>query len=328
MRVQSRFLLLGSMLLFICSLSSASEIDIITSYKEHGIDPIEKQLDYKLTEKKYWKRYLADKDTSFGYLESYNTILACDKSQSNLLLYKNENGHFEQKKEYSAFTGKKQGDKQREGDLKTPVGVYNLVKKITKVDSFYGPMAFVTSYPNSYDHYKGKSGKGIWIHGLPINQERDSFTKGCIAINNQNIQCLDRNIDINTTLLLINESALQKESVSKDTYATLLSKLYSWRYAWIYNDITTYLSFYDPAFKRYDGVALPQFANYKTRIFNKNEKKRILFSKINIIPYPNTADIFEIRFNEKYNSESFAFEGEKVLIVKLTNNKLHIITEK
>ncbi|CAI6147276.1 MAG: hypothetical protein SPLUMA1_SPLUMAMAG1_01934 [uncultured Sulfurimonas sp.] len=59
-------------------------------------------------------------------------------------------------------------DKIREGDLRTPIGVYKLVKKLSKVDSFYGPLAFATSYPNSYDKYLGKNGSGIWIHGLPL----------------------------------------------------------------------------------------------------------------------------------------------------------------
>ncbi len=46
------------------------------------------------------------------------------------------------------------GDKKTEGDLRTPIGVYDLVKKISNVDEFYGPLAFVISYPNIYDRYK------------------------------------------------------------------------------------------------------------------------------------------------------------------------------
>ena len=300
----------------------------LTQYRMHGIQNIEKQMDNDLTSSEYWDAYLEDIDTSFGYIESYKNVLYCDKSQSTLSLYiKAKNNLYTPIKDYSAFTGKMKGDKVKEGDLKTPVGVYTLIKKLDKVDSFYGPMAFVTSYPNSYDIYRGKGGHGIWIHGLPTEEERDSFTKGCIAINNQNIECLDRNININETVLIISESKEQRK-VSKDDLSDVLSQLYAWRYAWIYNDIDAYLNFYDQSFKRFDGVRIENFSRYKHRVFAKDEKKTILFTQLNVIPYPGTSNMFKVTFHETYNANSFSFSGDKVLIVKLIDKKVKIITEK
>ena len=305
----------------------AKEHDILTEYRVNGIVNIEKKLDKKLSSEKYWQKYLQNKDTSFGFLESYENILACDKSKSTLAIYKKDKkGTFKLQKEYSAYTGKMKGDKVKEGDLRTPVGVYDIVKKITKLDSFYGPMAFVTSYPNLYDRYQNKTGQGIWIHGLPIEQKRDKYTKGCIAINNQNIECLDRNIDISKTVLIINESAIQ-HTTSKEDLVSLLSNLFAWRYAWIYNDIESYLSYYDPSFKRFDGMDINRFTQYKKRIFGKNEKKRIRFTDLNLLPYPGVQNLYKITFHEEYKSDSFEFSGKKVLIVKLKQNKMTILTE-
>jgi len=309
-------------------LSNPLLADTLTQYRLHGIKNLEKQLDSDLSQPEYWNSYLKNIDTHFGYIESYNNILTCDKSGSTLSLYmKDADNTYSLTKEYSAFTGKMKGDKVKEGDLKTPVGIYTITKKISKVDSFYGPMAFVTSYPNIYDRYRGKNGSGIWIHGLPIEQIRDKFTKGCIAINNPSIECLDRNIDIDKTVLIINEEESQKE-VSKTTLATVLAELYSWRFAWLYNDSTTYLNFYDKEFLRFDGMNLKNFKNYKKRVFNKQEKKTILFNKINVMPYPNKENMFKITFFEIYKSNSFAFNGNKVLIIKLVDKKMKIITEK
>lgn len=314
-------------LLFIGLSTSLYSSDITTQYRLNGIEDIEKQLDAELTQKEYWNNYLKNKDTNFGYIESYSNILICDKSESTLTLYRKDlNNSYSVTKEYSAYTGKVKGDKYEEGDLKTPVGVYNLTKKISKIDSFYGPMAFVTSYPNIYDKYKGKNGSGIWIHGLPTEQERDEFTKGCIAINNQNIECLDKNINIDKTLLIINETK-SIQNVSKETLSSLLSQLYKWRYAWLYNDIDTYLNLYSPDFIRFDGMNKERFAHYKTRVFNKEEKKMIIFNDLNVIPYPNLKDTYKISFKEVYKSRSYSFTGNKVLIAKLINNKLNIITE-
>ena len=225
------------------------------------------------------------------------------------------------------ITGKINGDKRREGDLKTPVGIYNLTKKISKLDSFYGPLAFVTSYPNTYDKYRGKNGHEIWIHGLPTEQERDDYTKGCIAIDNTSLECLDRNIDIEKTLLIINSQKSQNQ-ISKETLSLILSELYNWRYSWIYNDIQAYLDYYSDKFVRYDGMSYKRFQKYKKRIFKKRETKEIIFNNVNVVPYPNSPNIYKVSFQEKYKSNSFEFTGTKVLIVKYDKNKIKIITEK
>jgi murein L,D-transpeptidase YafK len=303
--------------------------DLVTNYRLNGIKDIEQQLDLELAKEAYWNDYLKDVNLTFGYLESYNSLLICEKDSASLTLYrKNEKNLFTLIKNYQAYTGKERGDKVREGDLKTPIGIYELTKKIDKVDSFYGPLAFVTSYPNTYDVYRGKDGSGIWIHGLPTEQERDEFTKGCIAINNENIKCLERNISLEETLLIINESKIKRD-VAFSTYSYLLSQLYAWRYDWIYNNLESYLSFYADEFIRFDGMDLERFKKYKERVFAKSEAKKIIFTNLNVIPYPGQTNTYQITFFEIYTSNSFQFSGQKTLIVRLNSaNKMQIITEK
>jgi len=202
------------------------------------------------------------------------------------------------------------------------------LSKETKLNSFYGHLAFVTSYPNVYDSYRGKNGSGIWIHGLPIEQKRDEFTRGCIAINNTNIECLDGNIDIEKTLLIIDGSKIKK-NISKKTLTSILSKFYTWRYAWLYNDIDSYLDFYSDEFIRNDGMDIKAFKNYKRRVFKKIEKKSIIFKNINIIPYPDSSNIYQVTFNEFYKSNSFEFTGKKTLMIRIDDNSaIKIFTEK
>lgn len=303
---------------------------IITEYRYKGIANIQKQMDLELTNTSYWSQHLQGRDTSFGYIESYNSVLICNKEKSTLKLYKyNAKKKFTLAQNYSAYTGQIAGDKKREGDLKTPLGIYTITKKISKLDSFYGPLALVTSYPNTFDKYKGKDGSGIWIHGLPTQeQKRDDYTKGCIAINNANLVKLDKEIDIDSTMLIINPSKTLKE-VSKKTLSTILAGLYAWRYSWLYNHTQKYLSFYSSKFVRDDGMNYKKFIKYKTRIFAKQETKQIIFNDINVIPYPNTSNIFQITFKEYYSSRSFTFEGDKVLIIKVDKkNHFVILTEK
>jgi len=317
-------------LLFLSTFIFAS--DILTSYRTNGINEIEKQMDLELSQKEYWDNYLKDKDTTFGYIESYQNILTCNKEKSTLNLYiADKNKKFKFRKEYSAFTGKRKGDKKTEGDKKTPIGIYNIVQKLSKdtnLNEFYGPLAFVTSYPNIYDTYRGKDGSGIWIHGLPTKEERDDFTRGCIAINNSSIECLNKNITIDKTILLISPKEFRK-NISKKTLSNILSQLYKWRYSWLYNDIQTYLSFYSNDFIRNDGMKYEIFKAYKTRVFKKIEKKTIIFKDINVLAYPNTTNTFEVTFKEFYKSDSFQFTGDKTLIIKIgLNDNVKILTEK
>lgn len=325
MTMQNKFYFL---FLFLLIHTSSYATDILTDYRLHGIDNIEKKMDSELAKTEYWNSYLKNINTTFGYIESYSNVLTCDKNSSTLCVYvKDNNNSFKLKKEYSAYTGKNSGNKEREGDKKTPIGVYNLTKKLLKVDPFYGPLAFVTSYPNSYDKYLGKAGHGIWIHGLPADQKRNSYTKGCIVIHNKSIECLNKNLDITKTLLLINQDKIKKD-ISKKKLSILLSQLYRWRYTWLYNDIQEYLGFYSKNFMRFDGMKYKAFANYKKRIFKKQEKKKIIFTDINIIPYPGTQNLYKISFKEFYKSTSFKFTGNKVLMAKLIDNKIKILTEK
>ncbi len=312
--------------LLIVNLAFANSI--LTQYRQMGLITLKKQLDLELTKVRYWEEYLKGLDTSFGFIESYSSILICNKEKSTLSIYKRDKDQkFSIQKKYHAFTGQAEGDKVKEGDLKTPIGLYRLTKKISKLDSFYGPLAFVTSYPNIYDKLQGKNGSGIWIHGLPIKQKRDEFTKGCIAINNLNLKGLDKNIDINSTLLIISNSQAKK-NISKKKLSYILAALYKWRYSWIYNETKNYLNFYSQEFIRYDGMNYEKFEHYKTRVFNKMEIKHIIFNNINIIPYPNQENIFQITFKEFYTSSSFKFEGNKTLIVHFNKKNFSILTEK
>ena len=301
--------------------------DLLDLYRLNGLHSVQKKLDLELTSYEYWVKHLEGIDTRLGYIQKHNTLLTCDKSQSLLKLYiKDSNQTFTFQRNYSAFTGKIDGDKQREGDLKTPIGVYHITNKLTKLDPFYGPLAFVTSYPNTYDKYLGKNGSGIWIHGLPKEQSRDTFTRGCIAINNKSLECLDKRIDIHKTLLIIDDNTYVPK-VSKDIFAAILTELFKWRYAWIHNDIDGYLSFYHSNFIRENGMNLERFSQYKKRIFKKGEPKNILFKGINIIPYPNKQNIFYIHFFEDYYSPSYTFQGDKTLIVEYKKQKIYILTE-
>lgn len=296
----------------------------IIYYKSGGKKLFDTQCDKPF----YWLQKLRDKDLRFGYFEQIQSLLTVSKEKGSLELYvPNDQERLSLKKRYSAYTGKKSGDKKIEGDLKTPIGIYTFTHKKKTVDPFYGPMAFVTSYPNLYDKIRGKSGDGIWLHGVPLSGSRDPFTRGCVAINNDDLIQLDRIINPSQTVIIIDSNIKQLKNPA--IYSTILAELNRWKSSWIRNDLETYLSFYGSEFKKSDGMNFNQFKTYKERIFAKQETKTIDLEEINIIPYPGEEkNLFWITYKQIYNSDSYRHTGNKSLLVRLNANQtLSILIE-
>jgi len=223
----------------------------------------------------------------------------------------------------------KNGDKLLEGDLKTPVGVYQLTRRFTPNDRYLGPLAFSLSYPNLLDKLAKRNGGGIWIHGYPLDGQRtdELKTKGCVAMQNDTLMKFDVVVDHKKTLAFIYEDK-RPEASAKDI-AVIISGLLGWKKTWSESDIENYLKFYDKNFERYDGMSLEKFKSMKRAIFSKKEKKRISFSNFLITPYPNLKNdrLFRVSFYEDYVSDTHKFAGQKTLYVKLYNDDMKIFIE-
>jgi len=304
----------------------SSSLDLVELYRTKGISAVEKELTHKLQKKSYWDLNLQNKDVKNGYYESIQYVMMCQKDLKDIRLYdtKLQSELFNS----DVFVGEVNGDKKVEGDLKTPLGAYKLTRKITRLDPFYGSLALVTNYPNSFDKSLGKTGHGIWIHGLPFNQERDDYTQGCIALDNEKIKTLDSKISLEKSILIVSEDKFKE--VSRNDISIVLSSIFQWRDAWKEGDIESYLSFYHSEFKKSNGENFIQFARYKKRVFAKNEKKRIEFTNINIMPYPNdmNKNMFKVIMDEVYKTKNYKFDGKKELYLEIANGKIQILNEK
>jgi murein L,D-transpeptidase YafK len=301
--------------------------DLIALYRLEGINSVQKEIENKLKDIKYWQEYLKDKNVDLGYYESKKFVLLTQKQQKEITLYEKENNEYKSILKNSVITGENQGDKYTEGDKKTPEGSYELIEKKTVVDSFYGPFALVTSYPNIFDQSLDKKGSGIWIHGMPFNAERENFTKGCIALNNNELENLDKNLDLNKTILLIAQNEFKYST--KDEISTILTSIYKWKDAWKNSNIDEYLSYYSNDFKRADKTGFSLFSEQKRSIFAKNEQKSIRFSNIDISPYPNSLgkNMFKVSMDEEYLSPNVKFNGKKELFLEMANNQVKILSE-
>lgn len=317
------------LLILVCisiSLYANSAVDI---YRQNGLGAVEEYIKKQLQSTSYWDEQLKNFDVRYGYYENLDSLLIANKKAKELTIYQSNSKNLELLAKYEDVIVGANGDKFKEGDLKTPLGVYTIRKRFTPQDQFYGPLAFVLSYPNTYDKVRGKDGYGIWIHGSPLDgSDRDPMSKGCIVLDNDTIDLLDKNIKPKNSIILVSEDGIGK--VEKTEISTILSELFRWKDAWRESDVDTYLDFYDKDFKRYDGLSKKNFENMKRRIFSRKQDKKIVFKNINISPYAseNSKRLFKIAFYEIYETNSYNFRGNKELYIELDDKSFKILSEK
>lgn len=310
-------------------------VSLVNEYKKNGINAIEAKLESYLSDKDYWQEILKNTATDYGYFEDLQYLFVSNKSAPSLNLYQLNNSKFTEVGHSSALVAKGKGNKNRAGDLTTPIGSYDITARLTGLDQYYGPLAFSTSYPNVYDQSLKKTGGGIWIHGLPLNGNREELnTRGCIAIDNEILKKYDKVIDHKKTILITYEGSFKQATI--EDLAIVLSSLYQWKNAWQQGDLETYLSFYDEKdFYRPDGMSFKAFSNHKKNIFAKGERKTIHISQINVSVYPNEShrNMFRINFMQDYKATlhgktSFSSVGKKDMYVVLEKNQVKILSEK
>lgn len=338
------------------ALYAATAEDVYEIYKSKGINAVEEYLkrefepkeikevkvkevkakpvalkpptEKELISRDFWIKQLKDMDVQFGYYEEVESLIICEKEKKRCDIYKNSKEGPKFIKTHDVIMGKS-GDKVKRGDLKTPIGVYEITKRFKPTNNFYGPLAFSLSYPNTYDILRGKNGDGIWIHGSPMDgKDRDDLSKGCVVLENGDIKTLDTQINAESALVIIGETKLPK--MSKESVASILSEVYKWQHAWKINDINAYLNFYSNDFKKSDGSGKKQFSVMKQSIFAKKESKTIVFENVSIVPYPTMDDrkLFKVSFFQTYKSPSFASKGDKELYLELNGDKIAILAEK
>lgn len=118
--------------------------------------------------------------------------IVVDAGRSRLYLFRNDGGSPHLVADYYVVQGQAGTDKFREGDKRTPLGVYLITSSLSKdkLIDLYGAGAFPLNYPNDWDRLRGRKGSGIWLHGT----QSDTFarpplaSKGCIVLSNQDLE--------------------------------------------------------------------------------------------------------------------------------------------
>ncbi|WP_334189505.1 L,D-transpeptidase family protein [Noviherbaspirillum sp.] len=161
-------------------------------------------------------------------------VLLVDAKRSRLYVYENRGGRPKYVTDYYISQGKFGVNKLKEGDQKTPVGVYYITGRLSaaRLPDFYGSGALPINYPNEWDRLNGRSGSGIWLHGTPS----DSFSRpplssdGCVVLTNPDLHKLSASVEIGKTPVVIAESVEFVSQAKWESYRNTAARLVEdWR---------------------------------------------------------------------------------------------------
>lgn len=259
------------------------------------------------------------------------TAVVVDTQKSRLYVYENVDGRPRFIADYYISQGKAGDGKTREGDEKTPIGVYHITSSLprSKLSDFYGPMALPINYPNEWDRRQGRTGHGIWLHGVPSNtySRAPKASNGCVVLANQDLEKLNHQIQIGLTPVIISEKV---EWLNLDHWNAerqgFLKEFESWRADWESLDTEKYLTHYSPKFYS-DKVNLRQWAERKRQVNASKSNVRIKLSNVSMLRYPGNDDMLVVTFDQDYRSNTLNNAIQKRQYWIRENGRWHILYE-
>lgn len=240
--------------------------------------------------------------------------LLVDKGRHRLYVYQNQGAGLAPKlvDDFYIVLGRKQGDKQQEGDLRTPSGVYHITSFLRdeQLPPLYGTGAYPVNYPNEYDRRQDKTGNGIWLHGtektLYSRPPRDS--EGCVVLTNAEFERIKAYVTTGRTPVVISEEI---DWISGgewlDLQIELQVALETWRQNWEAADLEAYLQNYAADFWT-GSHDLDSWAAYKKRVFAGKTFQQIDLSDISLLNYPRAEDqppMVVANFYQRYRSNNY-----------------------
>lgn len=263
--------------------------------------------------------------------EGYRHALVVDASRSRLYVYANRNGTPIRVADFYVTIGKAGAGKEREGDNRTPVGIYTVsgFKSPRELTDFYGGGAFTLTYPNEWDTRQGRSGHGIWIHGSPSNtySRTPLASEGCVVLANDDLARLGQYIETGKTPVII---ARQIEWVALDELGArrgdLAAAIEQWRQDWESRDVERLMRHYGPGFR---AGSLPRaaFAAGKQKANAGKTWIKVGLDKLSLMLYPERPDFAMVSFVQNYQSNNLSDRTVKRQFWSRENGRWTIIHE-
>ncbi|NND61117.1 MAG: L,D-transpeptidase family protein [Gammaproteobacteria bacterium] len=268
-----------------------------------------------------WRHYRSQESKEYlpesllQLADSQEHAVVVDLSSSRMFVFRNENGRPVLVSDHYVSGGKNGAHKQVQGDRKTPVGVYFVVDRLPGEDlpDKYGPVAFPVDYPNEWDQRLGRTGSGIWLHGVASNtySRPPLDSDGCVALTNEELEIIAPLMREGSTPVVIGEAIewVSHEQIMNRRQA-VNAAIEQWRSDWESGEVERYLSHYSDEFHG-RGMGKRDWDDYKTRVTRSKKYIEVELGDLSVFEHPHEQDMVIVTFDQQYDSDSFSSEARK-----------------
>ena len=241
--------------------------------------------------------------------------IVVDTRQSTLYVFENHGGTPRYVADYYISSGKNGSDKSKQGDKKTPLGVYHVTDNLprARLTDFYGSGAFPINYPNEWDRREGRNGHGIWLHGTPSDtySRPPRASDGCVVLTNQDLDAIGKNLQIGLTPVIISQGIeWVKPDALEGVRKELLQGVENWRKDWESLDADRYLRHYAPGFSS-GKQDLAAWGRQKRQVNAAKAWVKVKLDRISLFLYPGREDLAVVTFDQNYDSSNLANQMRK-----------------
>lgn len=267
-----------------------------------------------------------------GLPESVQTVFVAETKTARFHQFERHAGGLRHAGSRYMSIGQEGDGKQREGDGRTPLGIYYPTEQLntSRLHEKYGVTAFPLDYPNAWDRRQQRSGDGIWIHGVDRNggkrPARD--TDGCIALPNEDLSAIAALVSLHATpVIIVREITWGKADDVVALRKEMESAVRRWSDSLSDGDMLTYLSLYSEDFLHW-GMGKAEWSAFAMQTTAKRAIQEILISDLMLLRYPHEENVFMSRFTETRVEEGRNLSSIKRLYWRRdSDGELRIVAE-
>jgi murein L,D-transpeptidase YafK len=198
--------------------------------------------------------------------------------------------------------GKSGLEKVVEGDLRTPLGIYFITSNLDpkSLKDIYGSGALPLNYPNILDSKRGKTGKGIWLHGTPPAQfaRAPLATDGCVVLANPDLLKIINTVEVRSTPVVISKRLNwvmpSTILVAKKPFEEALN---GWKLAKSSGKVDSVISFYSADFNS-NGITLAEWTSVLRGELAKGRGRPIELKDVSMLHWSDSAETMVVTFGE------------------------------
>ena len=152
----------------------------------------------------------------------------------------------------------------------------------------------------------GRSGYGIWLHGVPSDTyaRAPRASDGCVALANADIAELAKRVQVGVTPVIIaDQIEWTTPAARSDERKAFMDQLEAWRRDWESRDAGRYLAHYARDF-RSDGMDIAAWSTHKRRVNASKRWIKVSLDNVSVLRNPGQKALMVVSFDQDYRSSN------------------------